>query len=84
MNVDRCCPYCDGTGRIPIGSEYAATLALLRGRKRPIHGAALAKLAGCSGEAMCNRLRALESLGLAKGERDGRRVLWSITLKGQD
>jgi hypothetical protein len=84
MSVQKTCPCCGGTGRVPLSGEYARTLALLRTQKQPAHGAALAWLDGCRNEAMCNRLRVLETFGLAKGERVGRRVLWAVTLMGAE
>lgn len=69
------CTHCGGTGSIELTGVYAETLGLLI-RKPGLHGAALAKLAGCTGEAMCNRLKALERQGLAVGKRHGRKTLW--------
>lgn len=65
------CRCCGGTGEIALSPVYAETLALLRGR-REAHGAALARLAGCKNEAMCNRLAALEAHGLAVSRRQGK------------
>lgn len=73
------CPWCLGTGRMPLSGVYAATLALLRTQPDPINGAALARLAGCKETAMNNRMVRLEELGLAVGERDGRQRLWRAT-----
>jgi predicted transcriptional regulator len=75
------CGCCRGTGVVPLASTHAATLALLRRQGEPINGANLAKLAGCSSEAMCNRLLKLEEYGLAEGEHDGRQRLWVATAK---
>jgi hypothetical protein len=78
------CSACAGTGRIPLTGEYAVTLDLLRKQRKPLCGAALAKLAGCSGEAMCNRLVRLEALGLARRVRFGRMSLWTAVQGGSD
>jgi hypothetical protein len=77
-----CCRFCRGTGRRKLGPIYAKTLAMLQGQSAPITGAALARLAGCPGSAMANRLVHLERYGLAKGERrlgDGRARYWVAT-----
>lgn len=70
------CGSCGGSGKVVLSGVYSATLRLLRSQTKPINGAALAKLAGCSGMSMCNRLSALERHGVAVGERDGRQRLW--------
>ena len=74
--MKRECPYCGGTGILPISTRYAATLALLKKQRQETTGAELARLAGIKNEAMCNRLRILEKHGLVVGYRDGRRILW--------
>lgn len=70
------CPHCDGSGRKILTGVYLETLSLLRRQTRPISGADLARLAGCRGEAMCNRLIRLEGLGLAESTEYGRKRLW--------
>ena len=76
------CPYCSGTGSVAFSGVYAKTAELLAKQSESINGAGLAKLAGCSGAAMCNRLRAIESMGLATSVRSGREVLWAAVLRG--
>jgi len=71
------CWHCRGSGRVELTGVYADTLALLRRQREPLNGAALARLAGCSNEAMCNRLRAIERHGLAKSRRHGREAIWT-------
>lgn len=73
------CPWCDGTGRVALGPAYERTHELLKAQREPISGADLARLAGCLTSAMCNRLVHLERLGLARGERSGRKRLWVAT-----
>ena len=70
------CPYCRGTGHIPLTGVYADTLALLQQQPGEVTGADLAKAAGCQGPAMNNRLAALERLGLATSRRYGRLRLY--------
>lgn len=70
------CGHCRGTGRIELTGIYAETLALLKKQRKPLNGAALAKLAGCKATAMNNRLVALEKHGLAEGILYGRERLW--------
>jgi predicted ArsR family transcriptional regulator len=70
------CGCCGGLGRVALGMEYQRTINLLRKQRGPINAADLARLDGCAGEAMCNRLVRLEEHGLATGERRGRQRLW--------
>jgi sugar-specific transcriptional regulator TrmB len=72
------CPYCRGSGRVPIGDEFFATYIALS-TAGEIHAAELAKRMSvpCSGEAMCNRLRGLEKKGLATSRVSGRRRLYT-------
>jgi hypothetical protein len=72
------CGCCRGAGRVELSQVYAATLAFLRATPGRT-GATLARLYGCSNEAMCNRLRRLERHGLAAGTRDGKAVRWRAT-----
>lgn len=70
------CGQCKGTGRAILGKSYSETLKLVD--KIPMSGSTLAALAGCSNEAMCNRLRILEEkYSLIKSVRVGRERLWT-------
>jgi hypothetical protein len=73
------CAHCAGTGWVRLSPVYRETLALLKIQSAPVNGRQLADQAGCAGEAMCNRLRRLESYGLARGVKQGREVLWTFT-----
>ena len=66
------CPYCGGTGRVPLTGVYAGTLELLRRQPGEATGADLARQDGCKATAMNNRLAALERFGLATSRRFGR------------
>jgi len=66
------CGHCRGTGRIKLTGPYLETYKLLVKHGKPVHGAALASLAGCTPQAMNNRLAYLEARGLASSERYGR------------
>lgn len=70
------CPGCRGTGRKELTGVYAETFALLRGRRREITGAELARMVHCKPTAMNNRLAALERLELATSRRCGRLRLY--------
>ncbi len=70
------CPHCQGHGVLPLTGVYADTLALLRGQRGEVTGAEVGRLAGCSNEAACNRLAALEKHGLATSRRYGRKRLY--------
>lgn len=70
------CERCGGTGKRELTGVYLATFELLKKQKVPLSGAAMAGLTGCRGEAMCNRLRALQRLGLATSVENGRERLW--------
>ena len=70
------CNYCDGTGVVKLTGVWADTLALLRQHGREVAGADLARVAKCQATAMCNRLVALERLGLATSRRYGRKRLF--------
>jgi len=75
------CGRCHGTGRIQLTGIWLDTLALLRNIKGPLSGADLARLMGCKNEAMCNRLVALEQMGLSRSRPYGRVRLWmAVTL----
>lgn len=69
------CTHCGGTGSIELTGVYAETLALVI-RKPGLNGAALAKIAKCKACAMCNRLVALERMGLVYAQQHGRQRLW--------
>jgi hypothetical protein len=71
------CTRCAGSGTILLTGVYAETLDLLRHQPVPLSGADLGRLADCSGPAMVNRLAVLERLGLARGERCGRKRMWT-------
>lgn len=71
------CGCCGGTGRVMLTGVYADTLALLRKQRQPLNGKQLSELDGCSNEAMCNRLRAIERYGLARSVRHGRERRWT-------
>ena len=72
------CPYCRGSGVVPIGDEYFATYIALTAAGE-IHAAELAKRMSepCSNEAMCNRLAQLEKKGLATSRRVGRKRMYT-------
>lgn len=72
------CPYCRGSGVVPIGDEYFATYIALT-KVGEIHAAELARRMSepCSNEAMCNRLVMLEKKGLATSRRVGRKRLYT-------
>lgn len=76
--MNESCPYCRGTGSVPIGEEYFATYIALS-MAGEIHAAELAKRMSvpCSNEAMCNRLVMLEKKGLATSRRLGRKRLYT-------
>ena len=78
----RKCPHCSGSGRAEITGVYLETFKLVLANPNRC-GASLGEMAGCSGEAMCNRLVTLESYGLVKSKTYGRRRLWqAINKKG--
>lgn len=69
------CTHCGGSGSIELTGVYADTLNLLI--RHPMkNGAALAKLAKCKATAMCNRLKAMERLGVVVSKRHGRQLFW--------
>jgi Mn-dependent DtxR family transcriptional regulator len=76
------CPRCRGSGQIPLTGVYAETLALLKRQRREASGADLARLDGCSGPAMCNRLARMEHLGLVVSRRYGHLRLYRATTNG--
>ncbi len=73
-----CCPTCHGAGTVVLTGRYADTLALLRRQRGEVCGTALAAVAGCKVPAMCNRLAALERLGLATSRRYGCKRLYRV------
>ena len=75
------CGRCRGTGKIPFTGVYAKTLRLLDAQEKPINGADLAAKFGCAPSAMCNRLIALEALGLASAICFGHEKLWTSIAK---
>jgi hypothetical protein len=70
------CQRCHGTGSIELTGIYRDTLELLRSQKGECTGAQLARISGCKGTAMNNRLAALERHGLAVSRRYGREKLF--------
>jgi uncharacterized membrane protein len=72
------CPHCRGSGQVPLTGVHAETLALLNRQRREASGADLARKGGCSGPAMCNRLAALERLGLVVSRRYGHLRLYRV------
>ena len=72
------CPYCRGSGAVPIGDEYFATYIALS-MAGEIHGAELAKRMSvpCRATAMSNRLAMLEKKGLATSRRVGRKRMYT-------
>ncbi len=70
------CAQCNGTGRLPLTGEYLATYLRLACLGREATGAELGRLLGTTGSAMCNRLVALERLGLATSRRFGQKRLY--------
>lgn len=69
------CGCCRGTGRVPLGDEYAATLAALA-RLGEASGADMGRALGIKFTAANNRLAALEKHGLAVSRRAGRKRLF--------
>ena len=76
------CPHCCGKGCIPLTGVYADTLALLRAQPDEVTGIDMARLDGCTGPAMNNRLAVLEGYGLVASRRYGRKRLYrAVELK---
>lgn len=73
--TERPCPTCGGRGKVGVTGVYAETLDILRRHPR-LNAAQLARLTACSGQAMANRLVALERMGLTRGRRCGRQRIW--------
>lgn len=74
------CPHCNGKGKVELTGVYLNTLRVLQGSV-PISGADLGRLMGVKGEAMCNRLATLKRLGLVKCTQDGRKKIWTATVR---
>lgn len=79
MTIWKQCEHCQGRGRVKLSALFTQTLAVVR--KYPgLSGAKLArKLPPAqrpSGEAMCNRLRALHQMGLVTFIQEGREKRW--------
>jgi hypothetical protein len=70
------CPCCSGTSFVELAPVYLETLAALEVQPGEITGVGLARIMGCTGRAMANRLVALERSGVALGRRIGRVRLW--------
>lgn len=60
-----------------LAAVYAQTLDMLRKHRGEITGADLARKAGCSNEAMCNRLKRLEELDFVESRVSGRCKFYS-------
>jgi len=75
------CSCCGGTGTVALTGVYFDTLGLLRKQKEEIHGAALARIAGCNATAMNNRLAYLEENGFVTSCVYGRKKLFSAIRK---
>jgi len=72
------CSYCDGYGVIELTGVYAETLRILRRFKRPVVAGSDAESFGCKPTALNNRLAWLESKGLARSAREGKkRKFWA-------
>ena len=81
-SVELPCRCCKGTGRVKLTGVYAETLELLAAQAGEITGSELARLAGCKVSAMCNRLAALEAMGLADSRRYGRKRFYRALKEG--
>lgn len=79
MNPCITCPHCRGEGKVPIGEEWAAMLAVLRAADRELTGAELGRLAGIANTTACNRLADMERRGLVTSYRLGRKRFWRAT-----
>lgn len=77
------CSRCKGVGSLVLNGCYMDTLVALASHE-PITGSGLAQEMGIAGNAMCNRLVALERLGLARGERYGRTRTWRIVRRRKE
>lgn len=75
------CGHCKGTGKVEFNGAHADTLILLRHQKKEVTGTELAKITGCKGTAMNNRLAMLEKHGLATSRRYGRERLYKAVKK---
>lgn len=71
------CPLCEGKGAVNMTGKCDDALKLLRKQKKEVTGAELARLDGCTGPAMNNRLASLERFGLATSRRYGRMRLYT-------
>lgn len=75
------CRHCNGTGKVELpGGGLRETYDALVAALTPTTSTELGKKLRVIPTAMCNRLVALEALGLARGERHGRKRLW-VALK---
>lgn len=72
------CCQCQGTGQVPLASCYAESLKLLESLGREATPAELSKRTGTTATAMNNRMTYLESRGLVRSRRDGKRRLFSV------
>lgn len=75
MDVVVTCSCCGGTGQVKLTGVFADTLRMLRANPG-LCGADLARLVGCKGPAMANRLAWLKAKGLAVSRQYGRRLFW--------
>lgn len=77
MKIYKTCGRCKGAGKIELTGEAAITLYHLRQKGSIVMtGARLGRQLGVSIEAMANRLKSLEKMGLAKSVRFGRELHW--------
>lgn len=74
----RPCQHCSGDGSVRITGVYADTLALALRQLGEFTGADLSKLAGCSPNAMNNRLNALEKHSLLESRTYVRKRLYRV------
>jgi hypothetical protein len=72
------CRCCQGRGEIELTGPLSETLDLLRKHPGFLNGAALARLAKIKPTAMCQRLKRLEAMGLARSRLQcGRQLFWT-------
>ena len=71
------CHQCDGVGKVELNGCYADTLRALWTYRDEVTAAEMAREFGVNHTAMCNRLAALASMGLARRRRYGRCVYYS-------
>lgn len=79
------CPYCRGSGKVPLNGVYLETLQTMRRLCK--RGAFIvanrdAEKFGCKPTALNNRLARLEELGFIVSEKYGRQRRFRLTEKG--